>query len=185
MRPPVAPHRPQRRRFAPRLLSLALIAGGAFALSGCSATAAPPEVTFFADGHAVNSEPLNNYCDALLRTCQPSQPRPAYLKVRPGMPVQISVPSAIAKTPWVVNVQYVNAKGEPQPLEQQTFTSGDRFAYTVTPPAPDDQLVVVEIQQLGAAYAADQSGKPILDQAGNPQLVARGVWSLQIEPSGG
>jgi hypothetical protein len=181
MRPPVTHHTPQRKRGAPRLLFLALIAGGAFALTGCS-TPVAPEVTFFADGHAVNSPPLI-HCDALVRDCQQSTEGAAKLKVRPGKPVQISVPSDIAKTPWVINVQYANAKGQLQPIKQQTFTSGDRFAYTATPPAPDDQLLVVEIQQLGAAYAADQSGKPIVDQAGNPQLVARAIWSLQVEPS--
>jgi hypothetical protein len=164
-----------------RLGVLALLVGGAFALTGCSAPDAP-EVTFFADGHTVNSPPLI-HCDELVRKCEQSPGGAASLKVRPGKPVQVSVPSEIAKTPWVINVQYADAKGELQPVEQQTFTSGDTLAYTATPPSADDQLVVVEIQQLGAAYAADETGKPIVDQAGNPQLVVRAIWSLQIDPA--
>jgi hypothetical protein len=164
-----------------RLGFLALLAGGAFALTGCSAPSAP-EVTFFADGHTVNSAPLI-HCDELVRNCVRSPDSAASLKVRPGKPVQVSVPSEIANTPWVVNVQYANAKGELQPVKQQTFTSGNTLAYTATPPAADDQLVVVEIKQLGAAYAADETGKPIVDAAGNPQLVVRAIWSLQVTPA--
>jgi hypothetical protein len=159
---------------------LALIAGGALALTGCSAPDTP-EVTFFADGHTVDAGPLI-HCDQLVRHCDRSQDAAASLTVRAGKPVQVSVPSEIAKTPWVVNVQYADAKGELQPVQQEIFTSRDRLAYTAIPPSPEDQLVVVEIQQLGAAYAADETGRPILDQAGNPQLVVRAVWSLQIEP---
>lgn len=159
---------------------LAIIAGSALALTGCSAPAAP-EVTFFADGHTVNAGPLI-HCDALVRHCDQHKDAAASLKVRPGKPVQISVPSDIAKTPWVVNVQYANGRGELQPVTQETFTSGDRLAYTAAPPAPEDQLVVVEIQQLGAAYAVDETGQPIVDQAGSPQLVVRAIWSLQLEP---
>jgi hypothetical protein len=166
-----------------RLGLLSLLAGGAFALTACGAPAAP-EVTFFADGHTVNSAPLI-HCDELVRQCQQNPDGAASLKVRPGKPVQISLPSEIAKTPWVINVQYANAKGELQPVMQQTFTTGDKLAYTATAPAADDQLLVVEIQQLGAAYAADETGKPIVDEAGNPQLVVRAIWSLQIEPGSG
>jgi hypothetical protein len=166
-----------------RLGLLVLLAGGALALTGCSAPGAP-EVTFFADGHTVNSSPLI-HCDALVRTCTQNPNGAVNLKVRPGKPVQISIPSEIAKTPWVVNVQYANAKGELQPVKQQTFTAGNKLAYTASAPSADDQLLVVEIQQLGAAYAADETGKPIVDDAGNPQLVVRAIWSLQIEPASG
>ncbi|MEU3274698.1 DUF2771 family protein [Saccharomonospora sp. NPDC006951] len=158
---------------------MALLAGGAVTLTGCSATP-PPEITFFADGETATAVPLM-YCDALVRSCEPIGDA-ATLKVRPGKPVQISVPSEIAETPWLVNVQYLNADGEVQPVKQEVFTTGDRLAYTITPDSPDDQLVVVEIQQLSGAYAANQQDEPLLDESGQPQLVVRGVWSLQIDP---
>jgi hypothetical protein len=150
---------------------------GALALTGCT-TPGPPEVTFYADGHTVNAQPLIN-CDALVRKCDRHDDATANLKVRPGQPVQVSVPKEIVDTPWVVNVQYTNEKGEFQPVKQQYFGPGSKYAYTAAP-APGGTLAVVEIQQLGAAYAADQAGKPILDEAGNPQLVVRAVWSLQV-----
>ncbi|GAB3583201.1 DUF2771 family protein [Amycolatopsis endophytica] len=159
-----------------------LLAAGALALTGCSASVGPPEVTFFGDGHTVNAEPIM-HCDAIVSQCDESPEAAATLKVRPGKPVQISVPSEVGDTPWLVNVQYTNAKGEPQPIKQEFFSPGDKLAYTATGAAPDDQLVVVEVQQLGAAYAVDKAtNEPILDENGNPQLVARGVWSLQVQP---
>ncbi|HJQ46612.1 MAG TPA: DUF2771 family protein [Amycolatopsis sp.] len=157
-----------------------LLAGGALALTGCSASVGPPEITFYGDGHTVNAEPVV-HCDALVRTCDKYPDATASLKVRAGRPVQISVPSDVSKTPWLVNVQYADASGQLK-LKQQYFSPNSRLAFTATPGAPADQLVVVEVQQLGAAFAADQSGKPILDENGNPQLVARSLWSLQIQP---
>jgi hypothetical protein len=160
---------------------LALIAGGVFALTACSAPAAP-DVTFFADGHAVDAQPLI-HCDVRVQKCQQAKNATVTLKVRPGKPVQISVPSAVAKTPWLVNVQYTNANGELQPVQQKVFTSGNTYSYTATPPAPDDQLVVVEIQQISAATPVDAAtNKPITDANGNPQLVVQSIWSLQLQP---
>ncbi|MCU1684449.1 MAG: hypothetical protein JWQ81_5188 [Amycolatopsis sp.] len=162
-----------------RLGLLALFAGGAFALTGCSAPDLP-EVTFFADGHTVNTGPLI-HCDVTVQKCQKTNAE-AGLKVRPGKSVVISVPSEVAKTPWLVNIQFQNSKGELQPIKQQTFTSGDTYAYTVTPPTASDQLVVVEVQQVGVATPVDASGHPIPDTAGNPQLVVQSIWSLQVTP---
>jgi hypothetical protein len=164
-----------------RLGLLTLIAGGAFALTACSAPPAP-QVTFFADGHTVNAAPLI-HCDVRVQKCEQAKDATVSLKVRPGKPVQISVPSEVAKTPWLVNIQYTDAQGELQPVQQKVFTSGNTFAYTVAPPAPNDQLVVVEVQQISAATPVDPvTNRPITDQNGNPQLVVQSLWSLQLEP---
>jgi uncharacterized protein DUF2771 len=158
---------------------LLLVAGGALALTGC-APVGPPEVTFYSDGHTVDAQPLID-CDALVRDCTKYPTATVTLKARPGMPVQISVPSDVSDTPWLVITQYANAKGALQEKEQY-FSRNTQLAYTATPGAPANQLVVVEVQQLGAAFAADSAGNPILDENGNPQLVARAYWSLQIQP---
>lgn len=162
-----------------RRFVVALLAGGALTLAGCSAPP-NPEITFFADGESVQAEPLS-YCDAQLKSCDTAG-KPAHLTIRPGTPLQISLPAAVSGTPWALNVQYLDEGGTPQ-LRQQVFTDGTQHAYTVES-APHEQLVVVEVQQIGAAYAADAQGNPIVDENGNPQLVARGVWSLQVEPGG-
>lgn len=158
---------------------LGLVAAGALALTGCSATAGPPEVTFYGDGHTVDAGPVV-HCDAIVSKCDKYPNATATLNVRKGLPVQISVPSAVGDTPWLVNVQYADASGNLR-IKQQFFTPRSRLAYTAEP-GPGNQLVVVEVQQLGAAYAADQQGNPILDENGNPQLVARAFWSLQVRP---
>lgn len=155
-----------------------LLAAGALALTGCSATVSPPEITFYGDGHTVEAQPVI-HCDALVRTCDKKPQAIVTLKVRKGMPVQISVPSEVSDTPWLVNVEYADANGNEQ-IKQQFFAPSSRLAYTATAGA-GGQLVVVEVQQLSAAYAADQAGNPILDENGNPQIVARAYWSLQIQ----
>lgn len=154
----------------------------ALAVAGCS-TPGPPEVTFFADGDTATAAPLK-YCDAQIQSCEQNG-APATLKVRAGKPVQLSLPSEVFETPWALNVQYLDAAGKPQPVHQKVFTDTEnpQHAYTVTPPVPGAQLLVVEVQQLGAAYAADEQGNPILDEAGQPQLLVRGVWSLRITPA--
>lgn len=150
-------------------------------LTGCSIrSAGPPEVTFYGDGKAVNAKPLL-HCDVLVRTCDKYPDAAVTLRVRPGYPVNISVPSEVKDTPWLVNVQYADQKGNVK-LKQKYFSPGSRLSYTATGDNPADQLAVVEVQQLGAAYAADQGGNPILDENGNPQLVARAYWSLQVQP---
>lgn len=156
-----------------------LLAGGALALTGCS-PAGPPEVTFYSDGHTVDARPLMD-CDALVRNCTKYPDAAVTLEVRPGKPVQVSVPSDVSDTPWLVITQSTGADGTPK-AKQQYFSRDSQLSYTATPDAPTDQLVVVEVQQLGAAFAADASGNPILDENGDPQLVARAVWSLQIQP---
>lgn len=161
-----------RRLVAPLLAAFAVV------LAACSAPPSP-EVTFYTDGESIRAAPLS-YCDALLTSCA-AEGEPVTLQARPGKPVQVSLPSEIADTPWVLNVQYFDAAGEAQ-IRQEVFTDGTQSAYTVAP-EPHDQLLVVEVQQFGAAYAADEQGDPITDERGEPQLVMRGVWSLQIEPA--
>jgi hypothetical protein len=166
-----------------RISLLALLAFIAIFTIGCSAPT-QPTITFFADGHTTTAVPLS-HCDALLRSCEKNNGVEANLKVRPGKSVQISVPSEIADTPWVVNVQYSNARGELQPVQQQVFTPGKSYAYTAKPPTSTDQLQVVEVQQLGAAMITDAAGNPTFDDEGRPEyeVRARAVWSLQIQPA--
>jgi|SRR5215217_5395331 len=166
-----------------RIGFLLLLAVAVLFTASCSVST-QPEITFFADGHSTNALPLS-HCDALLRSCEKNVDAEAKLKVRPGKSVQISVPSEIADTPWVVNVQSRNAQGELQPVQQQVFTPGKSYAYTAKPPTATDQLEVVEIQQLGAVLITDKAGNPLFDDAGQAQyeVRARAVWSLQIQPA--
>lgn len=155
-----------------------LLAGAALVVSGCTAQG-PPEVSFYADGDTARAEPMV-HCDVLVKNCDETG-NPVSLPVRPGKPVQLSIPNAIAETPWAVTVQYRTSDGKVN-YKHETFTSGEQYAYTADPSGKENQILVVEIQQISAAYATTEQGKISLDAGGNPQLVARGIWSLRVDP---
>jgi len=121
-----------------------------------------------------------SYCNALAQDCV-NHADVASLSVGSGNPVQISLPDSVAETPWKVIVEYRTADGE-QRQQGEVFTGGNQYAYTANPPGANSQVLVVEIQQIGAAYATNKQGEPLLDPEGNPLFRVRGVWSLQVEP---
>ncbi|MGW4483227.1 DUF2771 family protein [Amycolatopsis sp. NPDC004368] len=156
-----------------RSLVVAALAAGGLVVAGCAAPG-PAEVTFYGDGHTVNVEPIGN-CNLSNGVCSANPGAAGTLKMRPGRSVQISVPKEIAEGPWKVTAQFVNGKGEPQPLKEDIITSGDQYAYTVTPPTKDDQVVVVEIAQ---ATVISRTGNP--DDA---EPITSALWSLQVKPA--
>jgi hypothetical protein len=145
-------------------------------LAGCAAPA-DPEVTFYADGEAINVKP-SQYCDLRSENCDVDAEAVGLLRVRPGKPVQISVPGDLADTAWSVKFTYRNARGEPQePLRSKLFTERDpKYAYTLVLPNTDDQLESVEVQQYGARIEAGS--------AGAFDFVARGTWVLSVDDRG-
>lgn len=147
-----------------RLLGV-LLAGTALTVTGCSAPE-PPEITFYADGTAVEVAPVK-YCDVRITRCTTDDRAHGRLVVRPGRPVQISVPPQVAETPWTVFVQAVDADGNPLPPREHTFVPDKAFAYTARPANPDERIAVIEVHQAGVAAN---------------QLVSRGVWTLELRP---
>ncbi|MBB5956526.1 hypothetical protein FHS29_003112 [Saccharothrix tamanrassetensis] len=141
-----------------------------------AACAAPqdPEVTFYADGKAINVQP-SQYCDVKSENCEVDTRAAGVLRVRPGRPVQISVPGELATTAWSVKFTYRNAKGEPQePLRSKLFTERDpKYAYTLVLPNRDDQLESVEVQQYGSRIESSTTGAF--------DFVARGTWILSVD----
>ncbi|GAA5111807.1 DUF2771 family protein [Haloechinothrix salitolerans] len=163
-----------------RKTALGVLLGALALITTSCADAGPPEVSIYADGEHTRVAPLK-YCDVLINDCDATPDARATLPIRPGEPVQISVPAEIAETPWLVNVQGLSADGTPLPVRQEFFAPGESHAYTARPANPGERLLVVEVLQLGGAYAGGTDGKPITDAEGNPQLLARGWWSLQLE----
>ncbi|CCH27856.1 DUF2771 family protein [Actinosynnema sp. NPDC047251] len=141
-----------------------------------AACAAPhdPEVTFYADGKTVTVQPTQ-YCDVKSENCDVDTQATGVLKVRPGKPVQISVPGDLAKTAWSVKFTYRDAQGTPQePLRSKLFTKNDpQYAYTLVLPNPGDQLESVEVQQYGSRIEASTTG--------TFDFVARGTWVLSVD----
>ncbi|MFT7839406.1 DUF2771 family protein [Saccharothrix sp. BKS2] len=151
------------------LLSLLLL----LPMTACAAPH-PPEVTFYADGEAIDVPPLDD-CDIDAENCRRDPAAEGSLRIRPGKPVQISVPGEVADTAWGVNFRYRDAAGvEQEPGRSAMFTVSDpRHAYTLTLPNPDDQLVGVEVQQLSRRIQTSTTGAF--------DFVARRVWVLTVE----
>ena len=142
-------------------------------VSGCSAPPLP-EVTFYSSGKTVNVHPTQ-YCDLESENCVVDAQAVGVLRVRPGMPVQISVPGEVADSAWSVKFTYRNAAGVGQePLRSKVFTSADpQYAYTLELPGVDDQLESVEVQQFGKRVQIDETGQI--------EFVARGTWVLSVD----
>jgi hypothetical protein len=136
-------------------------------------------VTFYADGDTVHTEPVF-HCDVYVQSC--TEGDPAQLSVRPGKPVQISVPSPVVDTPWCVVTGYVTPQGAPQ-VKGEVFSPGTQHAYTASPPSPADQLLLVEVQQVGAAVAREQPETGQRLGACGSQFAPRAAWRLQIVPA--
>ncbi|MFJ1760152.1 DUF2771 family protein [Amycolatopsis sp. NPDC088138] len=152
---------------------VALLAAGGFAvLTGCSAPG-PAEVTFYADGHTINTTPVLT-CDYSQQLAQPCSAKGAAqtLKVRPGKPVQISVPGEVAGAPWQIVYEYVTPQGEFKQSDPIPFTSLDRYAYTVTPPTPADRISAVDVQRYTAVLNAG---------TGESGLLPSDVWGLRLD----
>lgn len=154
-----------------------LLLGVAALVAACSdPPPSLPEITFAVDGSTVSARPFQ-YCDVMVTKCDRHDDAMAKLKVPPGKQVKVSVPGDVYESPWSVTIQYKTASGEQKdPQTVATFVPKESHDYTVSLPDPGDQLQTVEVKQAGAKQ--DQVTNP-----GDIQLVARAVWSLQVESS--
>jgi hypothetical protein len=151
------------------------LAAAVVLLAGCSDPPAParPEVTFGLDGQTVSARPFL-YCDVMVTNCDRDNDAQVSMKVPPGKAVTVTVPGEVAESPWSVVIQYKTAAGEQKdPETVATFVPNERRDYTVAPPGAGDQLQTVEIKQ---ASAKQEPGA-----TSDIQLLARAVWSLQVE----
>ena len=153
-----------------------LIVGLAGLLAGCSSPPPPlPEVSFAVEGTTVSVRPLL-HCDVMVTACDRDSGALARLRVPPGTRVTITVPSDVAQSPWSVVIQYRTATGEQKdPETVATFVPNQRHDYTVEPPAAGAQLQTVEVKQAGAKQQPGATSEIA--------LLARAVWSLQVESS--
>jgi hypothetical protein len=158
------------RRIVPLLAALAVL------VVGCSTPAPPlPEVTFAIDGSTVSARPFL-HCDVMVTKCDKDTAAQAKLKVPPGKQVRITVPGDVAESPWSVAVEYKTAAGEQKdPQTVATFVPNESHDYTVALPDAGDQLQTVEVKQASAKQDPAATG--------DIQLLARAVWSLQVESS--
>ncbi|MEV4310934.1 DUF2771 family protein [Actinocrispum sp. NPDC049592] len=147
-----------------RRLALTTLAALGLTLTAC--TPEPPEVTFFAAGETVRLSPTDT-CNGEIEECKPT----GNLAVPGGKPLNISVPSQVAKSPWVVVFKFRAADGSEQKARSTIFKANERYAYTLTLPTAGDQLLHVEVQRIEGIAADPTQG---LTYQTNP------VWSLNI-----
>lgn len=145
-------------------------------LAACGDDPPPlPEVSFSAEGTTVSARPFL-HCDVMVTRCDRDNGALARMRVPPGRAVTVAVPKEVAEAPWSVVVQYRTAGGEQKdPETVATFVPNERADYTVQLPGAGDQLQTVEVKQAGAKQDPGATG--------DIQLLARAVWSLQVESS--
>jgi hypothetical protein len=144
--------------------------------TACSDPPPPlPQVSFSVDGSTVSARPFL-HCDVMVTKCDKDNDALAKMRVPSGKQVRITVPGEVAESPWSVVIQYKTAAGEQKdPETVATFVPNERHDYTVALPSAADQLQTVEIKQ---ASAKQEPGA-----TSDIQLLARAVWSLQVESS--
>ncbi len=144
------------------VLAAACVGVGAWLLAG-EGGQRYPEISVYSHGHLVRVGPYQ-YCDVLdLHDCQ-TPGTLGELPLRSGDPVQLSVPTAIGRAPWLLSLWYE----DPAATTTTLFRPDSRLAVTV--PAVDatrGRLTGITVQlltlvrlphdELGAATHADWS----------------------------
>ncbi|GAA3026939.1 DUF2771 family protein [Actinokineospora globicatena] len=138
----------------------ATLAGTAVVLAGCSAPP-PPDVTFYTDGESAIASPMG-LCEVGKDTCLQDQDAAVTLPTRKGQPVQISVSSKVADSPWGVVFSYVDRDGQQMAASSRLISDGS-LSYTLVPPPEAELLIYVEVQKLRAVQG---------------KLVETGIWGL-------
>lgn len=155
---------------------VAVIAGLAV-LAGCSSEPEPeplPEVTFVAEGATITVKPTQ-YCERGTAECTNDSGATRALRVPAGKPLRVSVPNKIADAPWVVVFKYRTATGaEGPPSRSGVFTPGSQRDYTLTLPAPTDQLEEVQVQRIGHIGAGQQTGEGL-------DYLVDATWILAVQ----
>jgi hypothetical protein len=142
------------RRTAVIILGLLAVAA---TVVGCS----KPEssISLYSHGRTISVDPTA-YCDVQLTKCYGTQRPVTTVRVPPGSPLQISVPTEVAAAPWAVTFDYLDANGKKQEVRGPVFPTSTQFAYTVRPPQPTDQLTWVEIVVFGGIAMAPDDTAP-------------------------
>ena len=163
------------RGFRPAVLTGMVVAAGLL-LSGC--TVPRPIVTFYGNRTAVDAQ-AELWCEvnmtALTVACPPAPDtsKDGRLTMAPGQPLQISVPTEIGDTPWVVVFSYRDSSGKALTGRTEVFTDG-QLAYTLPSLGSGTQLTRVEVQ---AGLI------PTEDASGATSITASRTWVLVVSPA--
>lgn len=141
-------------RFAKIGAGLALV----LLLAGC--TAPRPDVSFYGDRHSVKAAPLfwcQGDTNRWFSNCVTEKANRVQLRLGPGDPVLVELPTDVAGAPWQVYARYVDSAGKPAEVRSSLFSDG-RVTYTLRPPGSGSQLTYVEVQALPVPVQNTNSG---------------------------
>ncbi|MGQ0837008.1 DUF2771 family protein [Actinokineospora sp.] len=144
---------------------IAVLACAVVGLAGCAAPP-PPEVTFFADGETARTAP-QVFCEIGATACLRNDDAAAELRIRKGRPVQVSVPSDVAQSPWGVVFSYLDRDGQRVDASSRIiFPRENQLAYTLRLPDNAERLLFAGVQKLAVANG--------------DQLLVSGYWMLKV-----
>lgn len=160
--------RPARRRGRWAALGLVPLLG---LVAACQVPR--PDVTFFGNGKSVDTEPTTwcpvdtdkleiGACEETALTDLPQ------LTLQAGQPVQVNVPTAIARQPWQIVFRYATPNGDLGEGRTAVFTDR-QLAYTLEPPDAGDLILRVRVETGFLPTAQDE-------------FATTQVWELLIRP---
>jgi len=159
------------------LLVLVAVVAGVVAIAVRDAPRHDPEITAYAHGTAVTVAPYQ-YCDLRLVSedrldmfdCR--QNEVVDLATPPGYPLQLSLPSEIAESPWRGYLVYALPSGTEiltQEIRNTDYEPGTLALTIDSQPAPELRLIGVEIQL----------PVPAIDETGRETTVPHASWSIR------
>ena len=165
--------RPSRGVLVALVVGVVVVIAVVVVLVVTSGPSSPGEVTFAAAGSDTSADPTV-YCDLGVTDCSdPDADAVVTLPVPPGTDLAVTVPSAVASTPWQLAFTYRGADGTEQSGRSPVFAPGSRGTFTLTLPDPRAQLERVEVQQYGAKLVRSAEGVA---------FSTRSTWVLTVSP---
>ena len=131
----------------PVLRPLLPVVAAVVMLTACSSSE-PPQVTFAVGTASVVARPTQ-YCDESGTGCTGDAAAPVALAVPAGTALQVTVPDAVAQTPWQVVFSYRDANGAQADERSPVFAPTERSIWTLELAAPTDRLLTAQVQQYG------------------------------------
>jgi hypothetical protein len=122
-----------------------------------SGPGSPGAVTFAAAGQSRSAQPTV-YCDVRVTDCRNEPTAVVALPLPPGTALDVTVPDAVAATPWQVVFAYVDEGGAQQSGRSQIFAPGSGGRFHLALPDPRWRLQRVEVQQFGASETVTPQG---------------------------
>ena len=159
---------------------VALVAAGLFAVVvvtavwvGVAVSKAPahtPKLTAYAYGTTVEVDPFM-YCTVTMTDCRYGETVP--LTVPSGYPVQLSLPTAVSESPWLIQLIYLRPTGEQldKVLSFADYPDRARALSIESRPEPDLRLIGIEVQL--PILALDTS-------TGRESYIPHAAWSIEI-----